>query len=115
MKTKMEAAQKDAENELAKILSEKQMARLKQIAKQVQGPQALLAPETSKKLELTKDQIGKIKDLTRKDEKKLRRHFDQGATGKWKEMIGPAFHGMRMKSPAGMAGMAMPQGGGGPR
>ena len=71
MAATMESTLKDSEKELADILAEEQMTRLKQIATQLQGPQAVLDSEVSEKLQLTKEQASKVQGLTRKDEKKL--------------------------------------------
>jgi hypothetical protein len=102
---KMEAARKDAEKQLAEILSDKQMIRLKQIALQVQGPQAILAPETAEKLRLTMDQASKIKRLAGKEGSKLSTILavlTDAQRAKWQEMTGRPFHGKIVGPPPGM-------------
>jgi hypothetical protein len=90
---KMESTQRDSEKELAEILAEEQMTRLRQIAMQLQGPQALLAPEASEKLQLTKEQSSQIEGLTRKEEKKLSTILTEEQRTKWQEMVGQPFRG----------------------
>jgi hypothetical protein len=99
---KMESALKDSDKELAEVLSEEQMTRLRQIAMQLQGPQALLAPEVSEKLQLTEEQVSKIKKLNRKDEKKLNAILTEEQRTKRQEMIGRPFHGKIAPPPPGM-------------
>ncbi len=98
---KMDAARKDAEKELAEILSAEQMTRLKQIAMQLQGLQAVLAPETAEKLQLTKEQVSKIQGLTRKQDKKLNTILTDDQRAKWQGMTGRPFHGKITAPPPG--------------
>ena len=84
---------KGMEKELAGILSEKQLARLKQIALQFEGPRALLAPERTSELELTEEQRGKIARMTRKDQKAVMAILNEEQRAKWQEMIGRPFRG----------------------
>jgi hypothetical protein len=96
----------EMEKELAEILSEKQLTRLKQIALQVQGPQAILAPERAKDLELTEKQQEKIRRLTRKDGKALLAVLNAEQQATWQEMTGRPFRGkISFPSP----GMPMPR------
>jgi hypothetical protein len=83
----------EMEKELSKILTENQLARLKQIAVQLEGPRALLSAERIKKLELTEEQVKKIKRLTRKDEKSLNAILTEEQQAKWQELIGKPFRG----------------------
>jgi hypothetical protein len=101
MMVKMESVRRDSEKELAEVLSEEQMARLNQIAMQLQGPQALLAPEAAEKLQLTKEQSSQIRRLTRKDEKKVNTILTEEQRAKWQEMVGQPFHG-KIAPPSGM-------------
>jgi len=84
---------KGMEKELVAILSEKQLARLKQIALQFEGPRALLAPERTKELELTEKQREKIARMTRKDQKSVMAVLNEEQRAKWQEMIGRPFRG----------------------
>ena len=93
MAATMESTLKDSEKELADILAEEQVTRLKQIATQLQGPQAVLDSEVSAKLQLTKEQASKVQGLTRKDEKKLNTILTEEQRHKWQEMVGRPFHG----------------------
>ncbi len=93
MAATMESTLKDSEKELADILAEEQMSRLKQIATQLQGPQAVLDSEVSEKLQLTNEQASKVQGLTRKDEKKLNTILTEEQRTKWREMVGRPFHG----------------------
>jgi Spy/CpxP family protein refolding chaperone len=81
------------EKELAEILSEKQLTRLKQIALQLEGPRALLASERVKELNLTEKQQEKIGRLSRKDSKSLHAILDEEQRAKWQEMVGRPFRG----------------------
>ena len=83
--------QKQMEQQLAEILSEKQLARLKQIALQLEGPVRLLAPERAKELELTEEQMEKIRRLTRKDEKSISHDLECGAKGQMARDDRPTF------------------------
>jgi hypothetical protein len=105
---KMEAARKDAEKELAGILDDRQMTRLKQIALQLEGPHAVLAPAVADKLQLTEEQVRKIRALTRKQHKKLDSILTDEQRAQWQEMVGRPFHG-KLAPPPGMPGMPPPQ------
>ena len=91
----------EAEKKLAEILSEKQLARLKQIALQLQGPRALLASEAAKKLELTEEQREKIRRLSRKNGKPLKTILTDQQWKQWQEMIGEPFKGKIALGPPG--------------
>jgi len=94
------------EKELAEILSEKQLARLKQIALQLEGPRAILAPERAEELQLTEEQQEKIRRLTPKNGKSLLAILDAEQQAKWREMTGRPFRGkLAMPGP----GMPMPR------
>jgi hypothetical protein len=93
MAATMESTLKDSEKELADILAKEQITRLKQIATQLQGPQAALDSEVSEKLQLTKEQVSKVQGLTRKDEKKLNTILTEEQRAKWQKMVGRPFHG----------------------
>ncbi|TWT52194.1 hypothetical protein KOR42_30620 [Thalassoglobus neptunius] len=58
-----ESVTKDADAELAKLLSDEQNSRLQQIALQVKGPRALQEKEVAAKLGLSEDQTGKIDSI----------------------------------------------------
>jgi hypothetical protein len=93
------------EKELAQIVSEKQLARLRQIALQLEGPRALLAPERAKELELSEEQLAKIRQLTRKNERSVSAILNAEQRAKWQEMTGRPFRGkIAIPSP----GMPMP-------
>ena len=81
------------EKELAEILSEKQFARLRQIALQFEGPCALLTPERAKALELTEEQLERLRRLPPKDEKSVKAILNAEQQAKWQEMIGRPFRG----------------------
>ena len=81
------------EKELTEILSEKQLARLKQIALQFEGPRALLTPERAKALELTEEQLERLRRLPPKDEKSVKAILNAEQQAKWQEMIGRPFRG----------------------
>jgi hypothetical protein len=91
----------EAERKLAEILSEKQLARLKQLALQLQGPRALLASDAAKKLELTEEQCEKIRRLSRKNEKSLKTILTDQQWKQWHEMIGQPFKGKIALGPPG--------------
>lgn len=101
------AAETTATNkELESILSADQMVRLKQVALQLQGPQAILAPEFAEELELTSEQIEKIKRMPRRDDKALAAILDKDQRKVWHEKIGKPFKG---KMPTLPAGIPIPQ------
>ena len=102
MAATMGSTLKDSEKELTDILVEEQMIRLKQIATQLQGPQAILDSEVSEKLQLTKEQSSKIQSLTRKNEKKLNTLLTEEQRAKWQEMVGRPFHGKITLPSSGM-------------
>jgi Spy/CpxP family protein refolding chaperone len=81
------------EKELVEILSAKQLARLRQIALQFEGPRALLAPERVKELELTEKQQEKIRRLTRNDARSVSGVLNAEQQAKWREMTGRPFRG----------------------
>ena len=72
---KMESAQRDAEKELAEDPQARTDDQAQAGRLQIQGPQALLAPELAEKLQLTEEQVGKIKGLTRKQDKEAQQPF----------------------------------------
>jgi hypothetical protein len=90
---KMESAVKDSEKELTSILTEAQIARLKQIALQIQGPAAMLVPSVADKLELTERQSERLKALSRTDDRKAKAILTAEQRTKWLEMTGRPFHG----------------------
>jgi hypothetical protein len=60
---KAEDANKQAEQNLAKILNDKQLERLSQLRLQREGIAALSRPEVAKQLSLSEDQMAKIRDI----------------------------------------------------
>lgn len=101
MLAEFEAQAKSTNKELEGILSAEQMVRLKQIALQMQGPQAVLAPEYAEELDLTAEQISQIKAMTRRDDKALAAILDKDQRAKWHEKIGKPFKGKVPMPPMG--------------
>jgi hypothetical protein len=101
MLTEFQTQTKATNKELEGILSAEQMVRLKQIALQMQGPQAVLAPEFAAELDLTAEQIEKIKGMTRRDDKALDAILEKDQRAKWHEKIGKPFKGKVPTPPAG--------------
>jgi Spy/CpxP family protein refolding chaperone len=75
---KGEGMRAEVEKQLATILNEQQMKRLKQIALQVEGYAALERPEIADQVGLTKEQRQKIRDILRQAAEKRREAFQQG-------------------------------------
>jgi Spy/CpxP family protein refolding chaperone len=75
---KVEGMRAEVEKQLATILNEQQMKRLKQIALQVEGYAALERPEIADQVGLTKEQRQKIRDILRQADEKRREAFQQG-------------------------------------
>jgi Spy/CpxP family protein refolding chaperone len=75
---KGEGMRAEVEKQLATILNEQQMKRLKQIALQVEGYAALERPEIADQVGLTKEQRQKIRDILRQADEKRREAFQQG-------------------------------------
>ncbi len=75
---KVEGMRAEVEKQLATILNEQQMKRLKQIALQVEGYAALERPEVADQVGLTKEQRQKIRDILRQAAEKRRGAFQQG-------------------------------------
>jgi Spy/CpxP family protein refolding chaperone len=75
---KVEGMRAEVEKQLATILNEQQMKRLKQIALQVEGYAALERPEIADQVGLTKEQRQKIRDILRQAAEKRREAFQQG-------------------------------------
>ena len=90
-----------AEKRLADILSGKQLARLKQIALQLEGPRALLAPERVKELDLTEKQQEKIRRLAGSAAKSATAVLTREQQAKWREAIGRPFRGTIAFPPPG--------------
>jgi hypothetical protein len=91
---KRESPFKEMESALAKILTEDQMSRLKQIALQLSGVRGLLSSENTKNLDLTKEQIAKLKKAKSKDAKKvIAAVLTTEQEAKWEEMVGKEFTG----------------------
>jgi Spy/CpxP family protein refolding chaperone len=63
---------------IAGVLDAKQMARLKQIELQLQGARAFANSEVQKKLNLSDEQKGKLKDITEEHGRKMRELFQPG-------------------------------------
>ncbi len=63
MRTKFEGVTKEVDVKVAKILDEKQVARLKELQLQREGGAALSRPEVIKKLEITDEQQAKMKKI----------------------------------------------------
>lgn len=62
-RTKMQELRKDQEEQLGKILNDKQKARLKEIGLQQAGALGLANKDVAESLKLTDDQVNKIKEL----------------------------------------------------
>jgi hypothetical protein len=75
MRKKMEEAGKKGQAEIAKVLDEKQMDRLKQLGVQVQGADALTDPDVVAKLKLSQESQDKIKKIV-EDARQNRPQFD---------------------------------------
>lgn len=97
----MQEPMAEAEKKLAEILSDKQLARLKQIALQLQGVRALLTSEEAKKLELTEEQREKIQRLSRRNAKALRSVLTTEQWKQWQEIVGEPFKGKIAFGPPG--------------
>lgn len=102
-----EAKKKVTNKELDGILSAEQMVRLKQIAIQVQGPQAILSPEWAGELKLTEEQTAKIKQMPERDDKALAAILSKDQRATWHKKIGRPFKGKVTMSPTELL---MPQG-----
>jgi hypothetical protein len=59
----LQTRNKEAEEKIAKILDEKQLARIRQLRLQRQGVVALAQPATAEKLGLDRDQKAKIREI----------------------------------------------------
>lgn len=88
MRKKMEGVGKEIDGKLAKLLDEKQNARVAQLELQRQGMRALVREEIAKKLELSEKQIAELK-----------------------EKLPQGFPGMGMGPPGGPGGFGPPGGG----
>lgn len=102
----LDAQTKATNEEIEAILSKEQMARLKQVGLQLQGPQAILAPEFAEEMDLSAEQIAGIKNLKPGEDRALAAILDKDQRAKWREKIGKPFKG---KLPMPPAGMALPQ------
>ena len=76
-----EAVTKDADAELAKLLSDEQNSRLQQIALQVKGARALQDKEVAAKLGLSEDQTGKIDSIVSSMEDSTRELMEAARSG----------------------------------
>lgn len=93
------------DKEVVGSLNEDQVARLKEISLRVQGPPGLLSTEVSKKLELTAEQTGKIKALSRTDGKKVTKILTEDQLDKLRGMLGKSFRAKIDWPPSNMPGM----------
>ncbi|GBC98168.1 hypothetical protein HRbin17_00665 [bacterium HR17] len=75
---KFQAMQGEVEKQLATVLNEQQMKRLRQIALQVEGYTALERPDIAKQIGVTEEQQRKIRDILRQAAEKRRAVFQQG-------------------------------------
>lgn len=78
---RLQAVNEEVEKELAKILKEQQLKRLKQISLQVEGLAALARPEIAKQVGLTEGQLKQINEILREANEKRRAIFQQGPGG----------------------------------
>ncbi len=78
---RLESLNAEVERELAKILNEQQLKRLKQISLQVEGYAALARPSVAKEIGLTEGQLRQIREILREAGEKRRTLFQQGPTG----------------------------------
>ncbi|MEW4487097.1 hypothetical protein AB1L42_03400 [Thalassoglobus sp. JC818] len=76
-----ETVTKDAEAELAKLLSDEQNSRLQQIALQIKGPRALQDKDVAAKLGLSEDQTGKIDSIISSMEDSSRELMEAARSG----------------------------------
>lgn len=76
--TKMAEMNKDVYKELATVLDEKQVKRVKQISYQAQGMRAFSSPEVQDAVKLTDDQKAKVKDIADEQQKDMRELFSGG-------------------------------------
>jgi Spy/CpxP family protein refolding chaperone len=77
---KVAAVVQEQEKGLAKILTPKQLARLKQVVLQVHGVWALTAPETAKELKITPGQEKKLRALQDATLKEMTKVSDKART-----------------------------------
>ncbi|MCS7263611.1 MAG: hypothetical protein NZ805_02120 [Armatimonadetes bacterium] len=75
---RVESMNAEVEKELAKVLDEKQLKRLKQIALQFEGYAALARPSVAKEVGLTEGQLKQIREILREANEKRRDLFQQG-------------------------------------
>ncbi len=78
---RLESLNAEVEKELAKILNEQQLKRLRQISLQVEGLAALGRPSIAKEVGITEEQQAKIREILREAAEKRRAIFQQGPTG----------------------------------
>ncbi len=78
---RMAAVNEEVEKELAKVLKEEQLKRLRQIALQVEGLAALARPNIAKEVGITEEQQAKIREILREAAEKRRAIFQQGPGG----------------------------------
>ncbi|MER3500565.1 MAG: hypothetical protein C4295_03645 [Candidatus Fervidibacterota bacterium] len=71
----------EVEKELAKVLKEEQLNRLKQIALQVEGYAALSRPDIAKQVGLTEGQRKQVQEILQEAAEKRRSLFQQGPGG----------------------------------
>lgn len=74
---RLQAVNAEVEKELAKILKEQQLKRLKQIALQVEGLAALRRPEVAKQVGINEGQQKRIQEILREAAEKRRALFQQ--------------------------------------
>ena len=75
MREKMKEVNEGMEKSLVDILRPEQMKRFKQITRQVQGIQALLAADTQKEMKITDEQKGKLEELANESQTQSREIF----------------------------------------
>ncbi len=80
-RTKMQELQKEQQEQVTKILDDKQRARFKEITLQGAGPLALANKEVAESLKLTDDQTNKIKGLMEDFQKDVGEAMQSAAGG----------------------------------
>lgn len=97
MGRKMAAQAEESRKAIEEILLPHQLERLKGIALQVAGVQALTDKEIQQDLKLTEEQIAKIKSILEEAGKKMRELFGQGERGERPDFrtIGPKMQEIR--------------------
>ena len=84
---KMQELNKEGQKIVKEILKEDQQKRLDQVSLQVQGGRALARPEIAKKLGITEDQQGKIKEELTAAREKMQELFQDGPSDETRKKV----------------------------